>query len=264
MGGSLARALLVTVLLLGACSGRDASQGNSVDALRRQVDALQARVEKLQREQRALQQQLQSQPGSPVLEELRFDEGPGSLDAAEEVENADYEEPVAPATPRERAIASRSRRVEEAGLTTEEYVEMERLADSIRQQQVEEDYLRRREAYNRSGYAPQREDRLRAELGDDAYERYLYATGRPNRVSIGEVLPGSAAEQAGLAPGDVILNFDGEQVFSFSEVRKLTYRGEPGEAVLLEVRRGDDSTYQVSIPRGPLGITGRGLREVPE
>lgn len=56
---------------------------------------------------------------------------------------------------------------------------------------------------------------------------------------IDEVLPGSAAEQAGLMPGDEILQFEGQPVADFSELVRLV---EPSanKQVTLKVRRGED------------------------
>src|SRR5690606_16909134 len=44
--------------------------------------------------------------------------------------------------------------------------------------------------------------RLRAELGEADYERYLRAIGRITRVQVGGVITGSPAAAAGLLPGD--------------------------------------------------------------
>ena len=64
--------------------------------------------------------------------------------------------------------------------------------------------------------------------------------------------------------GDVILSYDGERVFTFNEVRARSYRGSVGETVLVEVRRIDGTIDQLTIPRGPLGVSsGRGFREPP-
>jgi len=46
----------------------------------------------------------------------------------------------------------------------------------------------------------QRFDALRAELGDETFDRLLYAVGRPNRVLVSDVMQGSPAEQIGLNP----------------------------------------------------------------
>ncbi len=108
-------------------------------------------------------------------------------------------------------------------------------------------------------------DQLRDELGDEQYDRYLYATGRPNRVKINGVIPTSPGKQAGLREGDMILSYDGERVFAMNDIVRLSQRGTPGESVNLEIRRSDGSREFISLPRGPIGVWGGGgTREDPD
>ena len=95
---------------------------------------------------------------------------------------------------------------------------------------------------------------LRAELGDADYERYLAATGRSTSVGVGAVIPSSAAETAGIRPGDEIRTYGGERVFDTRDLNRLLLEGEPGEPVLVDIVR-DGQPMQVVIPRGPLGIS---------
>lgn len=95
---------------------------------------------------------------------------------------------------------------------------------------------------------------IRDEMDDDAYARYLYALGRPNQVTVQRVLSGSAAEIAGLRPGDVLIGYEGERVFAASDVRRATRAGDAGDTVTLEVLR-DGQRIQAYLPRGPLGIS---------
>jgi len=48
---------------------------------------------------------------------------------------------------------------------------------------------------------------LRKELGDAAYDRYLFELGRNNRVAISSVISGSAADAAGLMAGDIVVSY---------------------------------------------------------
>lgn len=98
---------------------------------------------------------------------------------------------------------------------------------------------------------------LRAELGDTDYERYLRALNRPTSVAVGRVLASSPAEQSGLQPGDQILAYGGERVFSMTDLNRLTLQGAPGQGVVVDVLR-DGQPMQVYIPRGPVGIVGGG------
>jgi predicted metalloprotease with PDZ domain len=98
---------------------------------------------------------------------------------------------------------------------------------------------------------------LRAEMGDDAYARYLEAQGQPTTINITQVLNGSPGSNAGLQPGDRLVSYNGERVFAVTELRNLTMQGQPGEDVVIEVDR-DGIRMQLTVPRGPIGITGSG------
>lgn len=98
---------------------------------------------------------------------------------------------------------------------------------------------------------------LRAEIGDDAYARYLEVQGQPTAISITQILSGSPAVSAGLQAGDQLVSYDGQRVFSVSDLRTQTLQGEPGEEVVIEIDR-NGTRMQLTVPRGPIGITGSG------
>lgn len=98
---------------------------------------------------------------------------------------------------------------------------------------------------------------LRSEIGDDAYARYLDAQGQPTAISVTQVMGGSPGSSAGLQAGDQLVSYDGERVFNVSDLRNQTLQGDPGEDVVIEVDR-DGMRMQLTIPRGPIGITGSG------
>jgi len=100
---------------------------------------------------------------------------------------------------------------------------------------------------------------LRARLGDEAFERYLEAQGQPTSIGITQVYSGSPGGEAGIQPGDRLVSYGGERVFSVSELRRQTMQGAPGENVIIQVER-DGMMMQLSVPRGPIGITGSGAR----
>lgn len=108
-----------------------------------------------------------------------------------------------------------------------------------------------------SGSDPQ--SLLRQELGDSAYERYLEAQGQPTTIGISQVFAGSPGSQAGLQAGDRLVSYDGERVYSMTDLRRQTMQGAPGENVVIEVER-DGMRIQLSVARGPIGITGNGAR----
>jgi membrane-associated protease RseP (regulator of RpoE activity) len=95
---------------------------------------------------------------------------------------------------------------------------------------------------------------LRADLGDDVYDRYLFAAGEDNRILVEGVIAGSVAEEIGLQPGDIIERYDGGRVFTFGELRRATSEGTRGELVDVQIRRADGSVVQSWVPRGPLGV----------
>jgi len=104
---------------------------------------------------------------------------------------------------------------------------------------------------------------LREEVGDNAYDRYLYATGQVNRVVVGSVIAGSSAEEAGLRAGDTVLRYDDQRVFSTSELQSATTQGVAGDLVTVTVLRGDQR-LRLYVPRGPLGLRLRTERQHPD
>jgi hypothetical protein len=96
-------------------------------------------------------------------------------------------------------------------------------------------------------------ERLRAELGDADYERYLDGTGQPRSVVVRAVEAGSAAAHAGLAPGDEIRSYAGQRVFNQRDLNALMLAGTPGEVVPATVVR-DGVTLELYVTRGPLGL----------
>jgi hypothetical protein len=96
---------------------------------------------------------------------------------------------------------------------------------------------------------------LRAEIGDTDYAMYLEANNRSTSVGISSVIPSSPAQTAGLQPGDRIVSYGGERVFSTNDLNAQTIQGTPGQNVLVEIER-DGVPMQFVLPRGPLGISG--------
>lgn len=98
-------------------------------------------------------------------------------------------------------------------------------------------------------------DTLRKELGDEDYERYLSASGQPTTIQISSVIEFSPAQTAGLQTGDEIVRYDGERVFSLSDLSRQAAAGQRGENVVVDIVR-NGTPMQIVLPRGPLGITG--------
>ena len=95
---------------------------------------------------------------------------------------------------------------------------------------------------------------LRDELGDDAYDRYLYESGDANRVSIASIINGSAADTAGLEVDDSIISYDNQRIFRVRELQEATRSGTKGEYVQVFFDR-NGQYLSTNIPRGPLGVT---------
>ena len=89
---------------------------------------------------------------------------------------------------------------------------------------------------------------VRNYLGDEAYDRYLYATGRPNRLSVQSVIATSPAEQAGLMQGDVILSYGDQRVFSTAQLIDLRSSGAQGEPVLMQILRNGERITREARP----------------
>jgi len=97
---------------------------------------------------------------------------------------------------------------------------------------------------------------LRADIGDADYEKYLQANGRSTTVGVAGVMAASPAERAGLQPGDEIVGYDGERVFSTGDLMQRTMASGDGDVVVDVLRNG--TTMQIVLPRGPIGVeTGR-------
>lgn len=103
----------------------------------------------------------------------------------------------------------------------------------------------------------------REEYGEEFYDWMLYTTGHSNRIQVGDVMGGSAADSIGLRPGDLIVSYGGEKIYMPSDLRSRTSEGEAGVATEIEVVR-DGRSMRLEIPRGPLGIRVEGASVEPD
>lgn len=136
-----------------------------------------------------------------------------------------------------------------------------------REDELEMEVLQARYELTQNGADPQEIVNLstsalmREELGDVEYEQYLEGLGRPTSVNIRNVLTNSPAQAAGLQAGDEIIAYDGQRVFDMNELTGLTYEGNPGEAVAIEILR-DGQPMQLYVERGPIGVSGGGRASI--
>jgi len=90
---------------------------------------------------------------------------------------------------------------------------------------------------------------LREELGDADFERYLIANNRSTSITVSSVIESSPAQSAGLQPGDEIVRYDGERVFSMSDLTHRTMDGAAGQNVIVDIMR-NGNPMQIVMPRG--------------
>jgi membrane-associated protease RseP (regulator of RpoE activity) len=110
-------------------------------------------------------------------------------------------------------------------------------------------------AYESVAYLAERSDPLTVTIGSAASEAGQAGGGAPRRASLGtmpdfgfagpgvrvqEVMPGSAAEAAGIEAGDVLLSVGGEPVTDLRGYSNLLKARDPGDRVEIVVRRGDE------------------------
>jgi hypothetical protein len=96
------------------------------------------------------------------------------------------------------------------------------------------------------------EAELRRDLGDENYGAMRYATSQPNRVILSELLGTSPAAAAGLEPGDEVISYDGQRIFTASALKYLTVADVPGALTEMRVLRAGEE-HRFFVPRGPLG-----------
>jgi C-terminal processing protease CtpA/Prc len=123
----------------------------------------------------------------------------------------------------------------------------------LRDQALREGWLGTEKYQDARAELQQEADALWAELDESDHDRLLYATGKPNRVTVESVIGESAAAWVGLQAGDHILRYAGGRVYGWSDLRQASSAGEAGALVPIQIER-DGRILDLSIERGPLGI----------
>ncbi len=77
----------------------------------------------------------------------------------------------------------------------------------------------------------------------------VYGPENSDDPRIGGIMPGSPAEYAGLKTGDVITTFAGRQVKSFTQLKQLVDKREPGDEVVIQLKR-NGQTIVVKLVMG--------------
>ena len=130
-------------------------------------------------------------------------------------------------------------------------IELKRLA--LQDRATRDGYLNTQRYYNELAEINEQDVSLRKELGDDRYDEYLFNSKQNNRIRISSVMLGSAAEQAGIQKGDIVVSYDNHRMFSWQELKGATSEGELGEYIAINIYRNGE-IFSFSVPRGPLGI----------
>jgi len=243
----------------------DGARATSGSDYARIIDGLSATVELEVTERQRLEGQVESM-GSQIsrlereLAELRGSEpaGPGAQARAQVQPEADSEDSPSALDP-----------FLEAGFDPDRAEYVKQLQDDLalqrlylRDQAEREGWLRSPRYRDAMQAIAQREEGLAQELGQDDYDRYLYAIGRPNRVLVGDVLANGPAQRAGIQIGDAILSYGGDRIFEANSLVTATREGTAGMSTAVEIER-EGETQLVYVPRGPLGINLRVARVPP-
>jgi hypothetical protein len=105
----------------------------------------------------------------------------------------------------------------------------------------------------RAHYQPDPDIGLRELIGAEEYSKFRVATGRLTTVGVPEVVPGSAAELAGLKAGDEIVSYGGRRVFNLQDLDNVAADNTSRGSVSVEVKR-DGHTFRIAMPAGPPGL----------
>ena len=91
-----------------------------------------------------------------------------------------------------------------------------------------------------------------ADLGEQVLLRFVgvKVTTRAKQVVITRVVPGSRADEAGLAAGDVVLQVNGERIGNVEDVNRIVGREHTRSSVMLVVGRGPFA-YQLPFSMSP-------------
>jgi hypothetical protein len=108
-------------------------------------------------------------------------------------------------------------------------------------------------------------DRLavRDEIGDEAYDLLLFATGQTNRVQVNSVDQPQSGAVGALQSGDIIVSYDGVRIFSPAGLAIEMAAGTPGQSVRVDILR-QGKPMQIDVPDGVLPIGMEVAQEPPE
>ena len=147
-----------------------------------------------------------------------------------------------------------------AGVSSADAQLMVERLDALALARLEADFLVRKETGDAAQQArqdrraiPRDRDVIRSEIGDAAYDQYLYSLNQPNRVEVSSVLRDSAAQNAGVEDGDFLRSLDGEPLFSVRDLTRQIREGDAERTYRLQVER-NGQVIETWVPGGPLGV----------
>lgn len=161
---------------------------------------------------------------------------------------------------RQQTMNSGATRVDQliaAGFSPDQAEYVARRESELQMAQMQEMYDARQEGRRPDRSLFDTQNILRQEIGETQYEQYLEANGQPTSVSVGSVLDASPGQRAGLQPGDEIVAYGGERVFSYGDLRDATLSTQSGQSVVVDIVR-DGVSMQIVIESGPIGISNQG------
>lgn len=100
---------------------------------------------------------------------------------------------------------------------------------------------------------PSERQMIEERFGEEGYEKYLYASERPNRLVVQDVLNNSPAAAIGLKAGDQLISAANRRIYSVGDLMRAAASATGGQMALV-IRRGD-ALIESTLPAGPLGVT---------
>jgi hypothetical protein len=220
-------------------------------ALREALEAERARTAELEAQVAWLQERIEELAAAALPPAPAAD---APEPAAPDADPEDTAEPADAAA--QRTPWFRGERLAELGAPADEVERLEALAGQSMMSSIELSHRATREGWFRSPRywtaVASQEQALRGEIGDADFDLLLYATGRPNRIAIADLLPDAPGRRAGLRPGDVVVRYGGTAIFRGDDLRAAAAAGNPSDWVEVEVLRAGE-LVRVDIPRGPIG-----------
>jgi hypothetical protein len=137
----------------------------------------------------------------------------------------------------------RGERLTELGVTADEIERLQAMASDATMRSIELSHRATREGWFRTSRywteVASLEAAVRGETGDADFDLMLWATGRPNRIVIADLLPDAPGRRAGLQPGDLVVRYGETLIFRGDDLRAAAATVKPSDWVEVEVLRND-------------------------